>query len=352
MTFSFKKAMPWTFAGSAGVCAALLVGFGPMRPKSAQAANTAAQAAEHKSYEQPIPGSTVKFQMVAVPGGTYKMGSPASEKGRKADEGPQHEVQVGAFWIGKVEVTWDEYDQYWKTTDQPPPREVELPNRKTDAITRPTPPYADETFGHGREGNPVICVSHHSAMEYCRWLTRKTGVLYRLPTEAEWEYACRAGTNTAYSYGDDPSQIGDYAWFAGNSEELAKPVGKKKPNPWGLHDMHGNAMEWCLDHYYEDTYTKQTAMAKLLVNPVLVPTDKRFSHVARGGSWADKPEALRSASRRGSDKTWLKLDPQRPQSIWWLTSAEFVGFRIVRPVTELPELTDLRSKITRQSTNN
>lgn len=349
MNGSLKRATPWTLAGLAGGLAAVLVGFGPA--KTPAETSVAVRADDHKSYEQAIPGSPVKFSMVAIPGGKYAMGSADSEKGRKADEGPVHEVQVGPFWMGKLEVTWDEFDLYWKSTDQPPAREAETPMRKGDAITRPTPPYADETFGHGREGNPVICISHHTAMEYCRWLTRKTGVLYRLPTEAEWEYACRAGTKTAYSWGDDPATIADYAWFIGNSEELAKPVGKKKPNPWGLHDMHGNVMEWCLDHYYEDTYAKQAAMGKLLLNPVLLPTDHRFSHVARGGSWADKPEACRSASRRGSDKTWLKLDPQRPQSIWWLTSAEFVGFRVVRPVNELPELVDLRSKITKQSPN-
>ena len=338
----------WALAGVAGALAAVLVAVVPMSKPHLQAA---LPEPELKSYDQLIPGSTVKFNMVAVPGGKFNMGSPEAEKGRNKDEGPVHEVQVGAFWIGKFEVTWDEYDQYWKSTDQPPAAPFEKPDRKADAITPPPPPYADETFGHGREGNPVICISQHSSMEYCRWLSRKTGVNYRLPTEAEWEYACRAGTNTAYSYGDDPSKIGDYAWFEGNSEELAKPVGKKKPNPLGLFDIHGNVMEWCVDHYVADTYSKQAALGKLLLNPLVIPSERRFSHIARGGSWADKAPSLRSASRRGSDKTWLKLDPQRPQSIWWLTSAEFVGLRVVRPVTEIPELVDIKSKVTRQSGN-
>ncbi len=344
-----RNAYPWALFGAACTLSSLVMVLAPGGQRSAQAAD--APAAELKTFDQVIPGSQVKFNMVAIKGGKFKMGSPDSEKGRGKDEGPQHEVQVGDYWIGKTEVTWDEYDQYWKSTDQPPAAGWEKAERKADAITRPTPPYADETFGHGREGNPVICITQHSAMEYCRWLSRKTGVKYRLPTEAEWEYACRAGTQTAYSYGDDASKLGDYAWFAGNSEELAKPVGKKKPNPWGLHDMHGNVLEWCVDHYDAETYTKQSALGKLLVNPLVIPSERRFSHVARGGSWADKPEALRSASRRGSDKTWIKLDPQRPQSIWWLTSAEFVGFRVVRPATELPELEDLRSKVTKQSGN-
>ena len=120
-------------------------------------------------------------------------------------------------------------------------------------MTRPTPPYADETFGFGRNGQPVICITHHAAMEYCRWLSAKTGKIYRLPTEAEWEYACRAGTKTAYFWGDDPAKLDEYAWDVNNAEKPMK-VGKKKPNPWGLYDMHGNVAEWCLDHYVADAY--------------------------------------------------------------------------------------------------
>ena len=335
------SSMAW---GGLAVCLALVA----MAAISAIApSGRADDAPKPANFTQKIEGSSVAFDMIAIPGGKFKMGTPDSEAGRKDDEGPQHEVELAPFHMGKTEVTWDEFDQYWKVEGQPMARPDETDARKADAITRPTPPYADETFGHGREGNPVICITHHTAMEYCRWLSRKTGRWYRLPTEAEWEYACRAGTASAYSYGDDASQLGEYAWFAGNAEELAHPVGKKKANPWGLHDMHGNACEWCLDHYEKDIYTKLAG--KLSLRPVVLPTEKRFSHVARGGSWADPAPMLRSGARRGSDKTWIKLDPQRPQSIWWLTSAEFVGFRVVSPVKEQPELVDLRSKVTRQS---
>src|SRR5207245_1517473 len=126
--------------------------------------------------------------------------------------------------------------------------------KKADAVTRPTPPYADETFGFGRNGHPVICVTHHAAMEYCRWLSLKTGKTYRLPTEAEWEYAARAGTASAYFFGDDPKQLGEYAWYAANAEDVTHEVGKKKPNPWGLYDIYGNVAEWCLDTYKKDCY--------------------------------------------------------------------------------------------------
>jgi formylglycine-generating enzyme required for sulfatase activity len=309
------------------------------------------QAPDFKPYTETIPGSEVKFEMMPIAGGTFLMGSPAGEPGRAEDEGPQHPVTVRPFWMAKTEVTWDEYDQYWKKAN-----EVEKPaaprpeDKRADAISRPTPPYADETFGHGREGQPVICITHHAAMEYCRWLSAKTGKTYRLPTEAEWEYACRAGTRTGYSFGDNPELLGDYAWYKENSEDLTHKVGEKKPNPWGLHDMHGNVAEWCLDHYIKGGYSKYPIETPT-VGPVVLPTERRFSHVARGGSWADEPARCRSAARRGSEKSWIKQDPQRPQSIWWLTDAEFVGFRVVRPMQEQDDLKGLKSKVTRESPN-
>jgi formylglycine-generating enzyme required for sulfatase activity len=315
----------------------------PAAPDKAPAAKN-----DHKSYSETIPGTKVKFDMVAIPGGTFTMGSPGKEAHRSEDEGPQHKVAIRPFWMGKTEVTWDEYDQFWKTRKgakkDPPPK----PNKEADAVSRPTPPYADETFGHGREGHPVLCITHHAAMEYCRWLSAKTGKVYRLPTEAEWEYACRAGTTTAYSWGDDPKKAEDYAWFTDNSDDVTHVVGKKKPNPWGLYDMHGNVAEWCLDNYSKDFYGKFKG-DKPILSPVLLPTATRFSHVARGGSWTDPVDNLRSAARRASDKTWIQRDPQRPQSIWWLTDADFVGFRIIRPVEEQENLKGLKSKVTRES---
>jgi formylglycine-generating enzyme required for sulfatase activity len=185
-------------------------------------------------------------------------------------------------------------------------------------------------------------------MQYCRWLSMKTGKTYRLPTEAEWEWAARAGTKTAYFFGDDPAKLGDYAWYAANSDDKTHKVGEKKPNPWGLHDIYGNVAEWCVDHY-DKTYYGTFPTDKPTVGPVLLPTAKRWSHVVRGGSWAEEPPGCRSAVRRGSDKSWIMLDPNRPQSIWWLTSADFVGFRLVRPVEEQDNLKGLRSKVTRQS---
>jgi formylglycine-generating enzyme required for sulfatase activity len=307
------------------------------------------KSADLKTYVETIPGSTVKFEMIAIPGGNFLMGSPNTEAARSPDEGPQHPIAIRPFWMGKTEVTWDEYDLYWKKEEgAKKPANLSPAERDADAVSRPTPPYADETFGHGREGHPVLCITHHAAMEYCRWLSAKTGKTYRLPTEAEWEYACRAGTKTAYFFGDDPKLLGDYAWYSANAEDLTHPVGQKKPNPWGLYDMYGNVAEWCLDHYRKDYYATFPA-DRATLEPVLVPTADRFGHVARGGSWADDAARLRSATRRGSDKTWIRRDPQRPQSIWWLTDADFVGFRVVRPLEELENLKGLCSKVTRES---
>jgi len=169
-------------------------------------------------------------------------------------------------------------------------------------------------------------MTQHAARVFCKWLTAKTGRYYRLPTEAEWEYACRAGTTTAYHFGDDPASLGEYAWFYDNSSEKTQPVGKKKPNPWGLHDMHGNVAEWVLDQHLADGYQKHAER-----DPLVIPT-MLYPHVVRGGSWDDRAPDLRSAARAGSHPDWKQQDPQIPQSIWYFTDALHVGFRIVRPL--------------------
>ena len=305
------------------------------------------QPPSHGNYTETIPGTSVTFDMVAIPGGRFVMGSRDDERGRSADEGPAHEVRVAPFWMEKTETTWDEYDAFWQA--QAIARAgggAAAPPSGADAITKPTPPYADESFGFGKGRQPVISVQYHGAMEYCRWLSAKTGKIYRLPTEAEWEYAARAGTATAYSFGDDPAKLDAYAWYEGNAGGHPHPVGGKQPNPWGLYDMHGNVAEWVVDHYDSRFYGQVPAGAR---GPVRLPDERRYPYVVRGGSWDDPLARLRSAARLGSSEDWNRRDPQSPQSIWWHTDATFVGFRVVRAVEEEDTLKGLRSKITRDS---
>jgi formylglycine-generating enzyme required for sulfatase activity len=290
-----------------------------------------------KAYTESIPGTDISFDMVPIKGGTYMMGSPEGEKGRSEDEGPQRKITIKPFFMGATEVTWDEYalwgeDLYRYLRDQRGEKPTE-DDKIADTITRPTPPYRDMTFGMGRKGYPAICMTQLAAKNYCMWISAKTGKFYRLPTEAEWEYACRAGTTTAYSFGDNPAQLGQYAWFGDNSEFQYQPVGRKKPNPWGLFDMHGNVAEWVLDQYLVDGYSRQDTL------PVAVPTTL-YPRVVRGGDWDAGPEKLRSAARRGSEEWWKKQDPQNPKSVWYHTDALFVGFRVIQPL-ELPAEEDL-----------
>lgn len=305
------------------------------RPAAREVENaTAASAAEMKVYVEPIPGSEASFGMLPIAAGTFSMGSPETEADRKKAEGPVHEVSVGAFWMGKCEVTWDEYHVFMFK------RDIEL--RKTgdaettpqdawaDAVSRPTPPYVPMNFEMGVEGYPAICMTQFAAMQYTKWLSLKTGRFYRLPTEAEWEYACRAGTTTAYSFGADTEAIDDYAWHFDNADDEYQPVGKKKPNPWGLHDMHGNVSEWVLDSYTKTGYSID-ADGKLIANPLVWPSEL-YPRCVRGGSWDDDPDRLRSAARRGSSKGWKVQDPQLPKSIWYHTDARWLGFRVVRPL--------------------
>jgi formylglycine-generating enzyme required for sulfatase activity len=320
-------------------------------PATAPATSPIADPSQMKPYTQAIPGSTLKFDMVPIPGGTFTMGSPEGEADRKDDEGPPFKVAIAPFWMGKHEVTWDEFDEYCFSQDiKRKQREgVDLTKQsesetKADASTRPTKPYADMTFGFGHEGNPAICMTHHSAMEYCRWLSAKTGLNYRLPTEAEWEYACRAGSSTPYAFGEDASKLGEYAWYVENAEG-PRPIGTKKPNAWGLHDIHGNVAEWCLDFYQPDAYARFAKAGQPARGPVVLPTAKEYSYVARGGSWDDDPDALRSAARKVSNPEWSVQDPQRPQSIWWHTDATFVGLRVLRPLVEQENLIGIRSPV-------
>ncbi|WP_341834091.1 SUMF1/EgtB/PvdO family nonheme iron enzyme [Chitinophaga pollutisoli] len=285
------------------------------------AAAAQAQTTPFEAYDQKIEGTDVTIKMVPVKAGEFLLGSPAAEKGRSADEGPQKKVKVDAFWMGAYEVTFDQYDLYAdKDKDKSP-----LP----DGMTRPSPPYIDLTLGMGKSGGfPANSMSQYGALMYCRWLYNKTGVFFRLPTEAEWEYACRAGSKTAYPFGNEASKLKEFAWTAENSEDKYHKVGELKPNAWGLYDMLGNVAEWTMDQYEAEAYKTLDA-----TNPWLKPTDKT-PRTVRGGNYMDAAASVRSASRLMSDIAWNDRDPQIPKSKWWNADAPFVGFRIVRPLKQ------------------
>lgn len=282
---------------------------------------------EFSPYSQNIPGYNINIDLTPVPGGIFIMGSSEGE-----NEGPQREVKVDSFWMGAYEITWEQYDLF---VNEDISNLQNLSSRvnadvaiEVDAISSPTPPYIDMSFGMGRDGYPAINITHYAALMYSKWLSAKTGHFYRLPTEAEWEYACRAGADTDYYFGDDPNELDEYAWFSGNSEKSYKKVGTKAPNAWGLYDMHGNVAEWTMDQYIE-SYHEQLK-GEVADNPWFKPT-KLYPRSVRGGSWMDDRNDLRSTTRRGSSKNWKQRDPQMPKSLWWLTNAPFVGFRLVRP---------------------
>jgi formylglycine-generating enzyme required for sulfatase activity len=296
--------------------------------------------AEMKPYTEEIEHTDAKIDMLPIKGGEFMMGSPETEEGRNEDEGPQHKVKIDPFWMAKCEITWDAFEVWMFDLDIQRRRVLGGEETARDAaaleyqLSQPTEPYTDMTFNMGKENRPAICMTQFAARTFCKWLTEKTGRYYRLPTEAEWEYACRAGTTTAYSFGDDAADLDDYAWYYDNSDEAYQEVGQKKPNPWGLHDMHGNVAEWVLDEHTTDFYAKFAS--QVADNPLACPT-KQFPRVIRGGSWDGDPEMLRSAARAVSDPSWQDQDPQIPKSVWYHTDALHVGFRIVRPLVEPTE---------------
>ena len=311
----------------------------------------AAQAGEMKPYTQSIPGTEASFEMVPIPGGTFKMGSPTGEAKREDDEGPQVEVEIDPFYMGKHEVTWSEYEpflqNYHRLAGLPSEKRPAIPaDKMAEAVTYPTPMYELEagpkldTMGRGGKF-PAVIMSQYAARQYCKWLSKKTGRFYRLPTEAEWEYAARAGTTTAYSFGDDPKKLDEYAWYFDNSaneddDSVYREVGQKKPNPWGLYDMHGNVAEFCTDQYAEDWY-KQFEGKKVKWDQIINWPKTQHPRVIRGGGYESEAEDLRSAARIASDKKMNIKDPQLPQSPHWLTEGFWIGFRVVSPAKEPSE---------------
>jgi formylglycine-generating enzyme required for sulfatase activity len=283
------------------------------------------------TISQAIPGTEVSFTMAFVPAGEFTLGSPDDEPGRDQDEGPRRRAVVDAFWMGVHEVTFDSYAIFrHEHLDNPVgPGDDAFP---VEMVTRPSPPYEDPSRGMSGPGRPMTGITRVGAMEFARWLSEKTGRLYRLPTEVEWEYACRAGRDQIYAFGDDPADLDTHSWFEPNSDGSFREVGLKAPNAWGLFDIHGNVAEWTMDPYDPDFY-EGLAEDGPAANPRTGESSRGLG-VVRGGSFQDAAPGLRCAERHAEETRWKRRDPQIPKSRWWNTDSPHVGFRLVSPARE------------------
>ncbi len=210
---------------------------------------------------------------------------------------PSSQTRHGDFWMATTETTWDLYRlfQFQESAD-------------ADGVTGPTLPYVPMDFGMGVDGYPAISMTHYAARQYCRWLSKRTGFFFRLPTEEEWEHACLAGAKTKWYFGDNSADLSKNAWFAKNADDHYHQPGKFS-NPFHLFDMHGNVAEWIHDGH----------------------NGEEWGRIAKGGSWKDDAEGTAATARKISKASWKMQDPQIPKSIWYLTNAQSIGFRVVRP---------------------
>lgn len=298
---------------------------------------------DFKTFEEKIPGTDVSFKMIAVPGGKFKMGSPPDEPYHRKDEGPAREVAVDSFWMAEIEVSWDEYLAFFSATSSQGRKEAVELDEETDGVSGATPPWGAPDQGWGKGSRPAITMSHHAAETYCRWLSQVTGRKYRLPTEAEWEYAARGGTQTPYFFEGSPKDyeadgflkkllgantelFDKYVVWEGNSPGKTQQPDAVEANPLGLKNMLGNVAEFCLDFYDPSVYGKYPK------GVVYNPRGPRSGseHVVRGGSFKNTPKDLRVARRDFTRTTdWLVTDPQIPKSIWWYSDVKSVGFRVI-----------------------
>ena len=243
-----------------------------------------------KPYTETLPKHLVKFEMLPVPEGAIDMPDPKNP-------GKTISVKVKPIWMSKTEVLWDLYDIYAFRLDQTDEEKA----RNLDAESRPSKPYGAPDRGFGHQGYPALSMHLNAAEHFCKWLSAKTGKKYRLPTEAEWEYACRAGGPPKKLEGSDLEAV---AWFWDNADDKTHPAGQLKPNAWGFHDMLGNAAEW-----------------------VIMPDGKL---AIAGGSWRDKPDKIHCGFREFYTPDWQAQDAHTPKSKWWLSDGPHVGLRLVR----------------------
>jgi len=264
------------------LCAGVLI-LGFMIPSAAQ--EPATPGAKLEPYVETLPKSVVKIQMVPIPGGTIKIGTKT--------------VDVKPFYMARTETPWQAYDVFTASGPPSPSYGQEIP---VDALALPSKSYILPDLGWGHNGYPVINVSFLSVQMFCKWLSMSTNKKYRLPTEAEWELAARAGVMGPWKM--DKATLEKTTWYIGNSDKMSHPVGKKQPNKYGLYDMLGNPGEWATD---------------LDGKPVLC-----------GGTFMDPAARISPSTRRYQTPKWQETDPQFPKSRWWLADGKFVGFRVVR----------------------
>ncbi len=321
------------------------VDFGMQKVEKIDLYTEPAAISAHEDFTETVPNSTISFNMKAIPGGSFMIGSPEDEQMRDSDEGPQKQVQVSPFFMAEVEVTWNEFLAFYaataaegRSTDTEGSRTV----NDVDAITGPTPPYGQPDQNWGLGDRPAITMTFHAAETYCRWLSQVTGKTYRLPTEAEWEYAVRGETQTPFFFegrpkdfsqkgffgklfGTESNLIDQYVVYAGNSQGKTELPEVVEPNPFGLKNMSGNIMEYCSDWYAEDAYEMLPDGA---VDPKGPATGAE--RVVRGGSFRSPVGDVRSAARDHTRmEEWMRTDPQMPKSLWWLSDCNCVGFRVI-----------------------
>jgi len=320
--------------------------FGMTASQSTELFTESTSITEFKNFTEKIPGTSVTFDLVAIPGGQFLMGSKKGEPLSKPDEKPAHPVKLTRFFMAKVEVSWDEYLEFFKATSSQGRKEVEE-NENVDAISGPTPPWGAPDQGWGKGSRPAITMSWKSANVYCKWLSKVTGKKYRLPTEAEWEYAARGGSKTPYFFegdakqytsegffkklfGADTTTIQAYVAYKENSQSQTLEPESVKENPFGLKNMLGNVYEFCSDYYSPTAYQ---AYQKGVTNPK--GPKKGKEHVIRGGSFKSDAKDVRSAARDFTKtQAWLVTDPQMPKSVWWYSDCVDIGFRVVCEVDE------------------
>lgn len=231
-----------------------------------------------KGFAQKIPASLVKIKMLGVPGATLEDGT-----------------KLAPFYLARTETTWDAYDAYRLALDLPEDERAGA----IDAETRPTKPYGAPDYGYGHDGYAAISLTHQAASNFCAWLTESTEMTWRLPTAAEYEYACRAGEEF------DPEKVQEVAWLMDNSRDRTHPVGSKPANAWGFHDLLGNVGEW------------------------VTTGDEKKPFVLAGGSFMDFADDVTPAYRDAPTEMWSARDPQVPKSEWWHSDAPFAGFRVL-----------------------